>query len=116
MAEAPSADGRAAPGPAAAHRGCDSGRLVWVRDDVASIVQWAPTTGNPGAIMAAERAPAERFSLSIVGGFELSRAGRPLVLPPSVERVVAYVALHDGPATRSHIAGTLWLDAPEERA
>jgi DNA-binding SARP family transcriptional activator len=29
---------------------------------------------------------------------------------------VAYVALHRGPATRSHVAGMLWLDAPESRA
>jgi DNA-binding SARP family transcriptional activator len=55
-------------------------------------------------------------ALTMLGGFELRAAGRPVTLPPSVERVVAYVALHKGPPTRPSVAGSLWLDVPEERA
>ena len=54
--------------------------------------------------------------LTMLGGFELRSRGQRVVLPPSAERVVAYVALHVGPATRPNVAGSLWLDVPEERA
>lgn len=57
-----------------------------------------------------------RVRLTIMGGFELRQGREMIVLPPSVERVVAYVALHDGPAARMHVAGALWLDTPDERA
>lgn len=56
------------------------------------------------------------IALRMLGGFDLRSRGERIVLPPSAERVVAYVALHQGPATRSNVAGTLWLDVPEERA
>jgi DNA-binding SARP family transcriptional activator len=54
--------------------------------------------------------------LSMLGGFELRRGSMPQALPPGIERVVAYVALLGHPASRSSIAGSLWLDVPEERA
>jgi DNA-binding SARP family transcriptional activator len=54
--------------------------------------------------------------LCMLGSFDLRVRGEPFVLAPSVERVVAYVALHEGPATRPNVAGNLWLDVPEERA
>jgi DNA-binding SARP family transcriptional activator len=52
----------------------------------------------------------------MLGGFDLRWLGERVVLPPSAERVVAYVALHHGPAKRPNVAGALWLDVPEERA
>lgn len=54
--------------------------------------------------------------LSMLGGFDLRHDGQRLRLARSVERVVAYVALHGRPASRSNVAGSLWLDVPEERA
>ena len=54
--------------------------------------------------------------LTMLGGFDLRSRGERVVLPPSAERVVAYLALHQGPATRSNVAGTLWLDVSEDRA
>ena len=54
--------------------------------------------------------------LSMLGGFDLRYGGKRLRLSPSVERVVAYVALQGRPASRSNVAGSLWLDVPEERA
>jgi len=55
-------------------------------------------------------------TLTMLGHFKLLWRGQPIPLPASIERVVAYVALHHGPATRSNVAGTLWLDVPEDRA
>jgi DNA-binding SARP family transcriptional activator len=58
----------------------------------------------------------QSVALTMLGGFDLRCSGERVSLPPSAERVVAYLALHDGPATRSNVAGTLWLDVPEDRA
>ena len=59
---------------------------------------------------------AQPVRLTLVGGFEL-RIGRRLVeLAPGAERVVAYVALHSGPATRMNVAGNLWADIGEGRS
>lgn len=54
--------------------------------------------------------------LSLVGGFELSVHGRVIAMPMGVQRVVAFVALQDGPAARSYVVGNLWPDASEEHA
>jgi DNA-binding SARP family transcriptional activator len=54
--------------------------------------------------------------LGLMGGFDLAWHGRSVPIPSSAQRVVALVALHDRPMRRSHVAGILWLDAPEERA
>lgn len=54
--------------------------------------------------------------LTMLGGFDLRSRGERVVLAPSAERVVAYLALRQGPATRSNVAGTLWLDVAEDRA
>ena len=59
---------------------------------------------------------AQAVALTMLGGFSLWCRGQRVNLPPSAERVVAYLALHDGPATRPNVAGTLWLDVPEDRA
>jgi len=52
----------------------------------------------------------------MLGGFDLRLSGERIVLPPSAERVVAYLAIHRGSATRANVAGTLWIDSPEDRA
>jgi DNA-binding SARP family transcriptional activator len=57
-----------------------------------------------------------RRELRLLKGFELVVAGDPLPLPLSAQRVLAFVALHDRPVLRPHVAGSLWLDSPEERA
>jgi DNA-binding SARP family transcriptional activator len=43
-------------------------------------------------------------------------AGRRLRVPHSVERLLAYLALTERPVSRAKLAGTLWFDAPEQRA
>jgi DNA-binding SARP family transcriptional activator len=59
---------------------------------------------------------AQAVALTMIGGFDLRYSGERVTLPPTSERVVAYLALHNGPATRLNVAGTLWLDMSEERA
>jgi DNA-binding SARP family transcriptional activator len=58
----------------------------------------------------------QQIVLTMLGGFDLRSHGKRVLLPPSAERVVAYLAIHQGPATRPNVAGTLWLDVPEDRA
>ncbi|HZQ81933.1 MAG TPA: BTAD domain-containing putative transcriptional regulator [Gaiellaceae bacterium] len=54
--------------------------------------------------------------LGLLRGFEVRVGGRPVDLPISVQRVVAFLALHERPLQRLYIAGNLWLDSSEERA
>jgi DNA-binding SARP family transcriptional activator len=56
------------------------------------------------------------LDLQLLGGFELRLGGEVISLPASVERLVAYLALHDRPVHRLRVAGTLWIDASEEHA
>jgi DNA-binding SARP family transcriptional activator len=57
-----------------------------------------------------------RVRLNLLDEFELSRAGRRIDLPPSAQRVVAFVALHERPVNRLFVASKLWLESTEERA
>ena len=54
--------------------------------------------------------------LVLLDGFELRRGGRVVPVPMTVQRVLAFLALHDRPLPRSQVAGTLWLEVTEERA
>ena len=54
--------------------------------------------------------------ISMLGGFEVSRAGGVIALPLAAQRVLAFVALQERPVQRAYVAGRLWLDASERRA
>jgi DNA-binding SARP family transcriptional activator len=54
--------------------------------------------------------------LRVLESFHLDCEGQPVRLPMSAQRVLAFLALHDRPLQRSYVAGSLWLDLPEERA
>jgi DNA-binding SARP family transcriptional activator len=54
--------------------------------------------------------------LRLLNGFELVCNGLPVAIPMSAQRVAAFLALRDRPLLRSYVAGSLWLDTPEERA
>jgi DNA-binding SARP family transcriptional activator len=56
------------------------------------------------------------LSLSLLRGFELRRDGRPLRVPLSAQRVVAFLALHAHPLARVFVAGNLWSDVSDARA
>lgn len=55
-------------------------------------------------------------SLSLLNAFELSCEGQLVTLPPSAQRLLAFVALRAHPLRRAYVAGVLWTDATEERA
>ena len=65
---------------------------------------------------AAARTADGRVTLSLLDAFELRCDGELVSLPPSAQRLLALLALHDRPILRPHVAGTLWLDTPDERA
>jgi len=58
----------------------------------------------------------ESAHLSILEAFHLAYDGEPVRLPMSAQRVLVFLALHPRPLQRSYVAGSLWLDLPEERA
>jgi DNA-binding SARP family transcriptional activator len=58
----------------------------------------------------------ESVRLALLDAFELRCDDEVVSLPPSAQRLLALLALHDRPLLRPHVAGTLWLDTPEERA
>jgi DNA-binding SARP family transcriptional activator len=79
----------------------------------------AQPAGVTSASVSAPRVPtseAHAMSLSLVGAFELRIGGRNLTVPPRAQRLLAFVALHERPLLRPYVAGTLWIDASEERA
>ena len=75
------------------------------RSDIASSRDGSPRIG---------RRP--RTQLRLLGGFELACRGEPVFVPLSVQRLVAFLALHDRPLQRVYVAGKLWLDATQQRA
>lgn len=52
----------------------------------------------------------------LLDGFSLTCGGRQVSVPRSAQRLLAFLALHPHPLRRAHVAGSLWLDSPEERA
>jgi DNA-binding SARP family transcriptional activator len=69
------------------------------------------------ALLDARRPAVDRhITLSLLNAFELRCAGEPVPLPLSAQRLLAFLALHERPLLRPFVAGTLWLDTPEDRA
>lgn len=56
------------------------------------------------------------LAVSLLGGFEVLRDSHAVPIPMGGQRLLAYVALRGGALPRMHVAGTLWMDAPEARA
>lgn len=54
--------------------------------------------------------------LSVLGRFSCRSAGRPLILAPRGERLLAYLALHRTPVRRDQVYGALWDDSSDGRA
>ena len=60
--------------------------------------------------------PDPQYTVGLLGGFEFRDRGEHVSLPLSVQRLVAFLALHDRALQRVHVAGTLWIDSTEEQA
>ena len=63
-----------------------------------------------------DRPTQRRSQLRLLPGFELRRDDRPVALPQSAERLLAFLAVHDRAVLRTFVAGSLWLDATDSHA
>jgi DNA-binding SARP family transcriptional activator len=57
-----------------------------------------------------------RLRVQVLDSFAVRLDREAVSLPMSSRRVVAFLALRGHPVLRVHVAGSLWLDSPEERA
>ncbi|MDQ1713154.1 MAG: hypothetical protein QOE45_2604 [Frankiaceae bacterium] len=55
-------------------------------------------------------------ALRLLNGFSVSHDGEPIDLPSSAERLLAYLAIQDGPVRRFQASSTLWIDATDGHA
>jgi DNA-binding SARP family transcriptional activator len=54
--------------------------------------------------------------LTLLGGFGLHLCGKPALMPPGAQRLIALLALHEEALSRDYVAGVLWGDSTEARA
>jgi DNA-binding SARP family transcriptional activator len=54
--------------------------------------------------------------LALLDSFELFRDEEPVPVPLPVQRLLAFLALRDHPASRQYVACTLWIDSNDDRA
>lgn len=77
---------------------------------------WELSSSHVGAVAAQPGCAGASFALSLLRGFELRGEDRPLTVPRSAQRVVAFLGLNPGRLSRTFVAGQLWTDANEQRA
>jgi DNA-binding SARP family transcriptional activator len=58
----------------------------------------------------------EVVTLGLLQGFRLEHDGGNPVLPLGIQRLVAFLAVHNRPLLRLYVAGNLWIDSSEEHA
>ena len=59
---------------------------------------------------------AEAVTLGLLQGFRLEHDGGKPELPLGIQRLVAFLAVHNRPLLRLYVAGNLWIDSSEEHA
>lgn len=57
-----------------------------------------------------------QVQLGLLGAFSLHIEAEPVRVPMNAQRLVGFLALHEGALQRQHVAGSLWSDSSEERA
>jgi DNA-binding SARP family transcriptional activator len=55
-------------------------------------------------------------ALQLLGPFGLRIEDRVISLPPHVQRLVAFLAVHERPLHRAYVAGRLWIDKSQAQA
>jgi len=60
--------------------------------------------------------PREDVQLALLGSFSLCIDTQAVRLPMSAQRLVSFLALHDGSLLRQHVAGSLWGETTERHA
>lgn len=71
---------------------------------------------RPGQKAASSAPVSEPTRLQLLQRFELRCGGTAAVVPESVQRLLAFLALRCRPQHRATVAGVLWMDIPERRA
>src|SRR5438309_623585 len=77
---------------------------------------------TPGASTEARRRPRAAATapaslrLQLLDSFALVRGDEPVALPPSVQRLVAFVTIHNRLLVRQYVAGSLWPETTEQSA
>jgi DNA-binding SARP family transcriptional activator len=66
----------------------------------------APSTASAAPVM----------ELDLLGSFRLRRDGEPVPLAMNSQRLLSFLALHDGFLLRQHVAGSLWGDTTDRQA
>jgi DNA-binding SARP family transcriptional activator len=66
--------------------------------------------------LVAAASPARGIRLSLLCAFELECGGTSVSLPLTSQRLLAFLALNNGPLLRVYVAGVLWSDATEAHA
>lgn len=56
------------------------------------------------------------LSLNLLRGFDLRVGGEAVAVPLASQRLLAFLALKNGPLQRLYVAGTLWTDSTEGRS
>jgi len=72
-------------------------------------------TGQSGRPAGQTETPSA-LRLGLLEGFELTFRDHAVVLPLRAQRLLAFLAMHDRPLLRLHVAGVLWPDSSEQRA
>lgn len=68
-------------------------------------------------VQVVERLPSRGGAqLGLLGSFSVRIDEEPLRLPLNAQRLVGFLALHDGSLLRQHVAGSLWAETTESRA
>jgi len=82
----------------------------------AALATQAPNPGgDPAQSVRTENATGD-VKLCLLDGFQLTRSGHPLLVSPTGQRLLAFLALSERAVSRVYVAGTLWPDMPEERS
>lgn len=58
----------------------------------------------------------DEVALSLLGGFSLTRGYQRMTLAFSLQRLIAFLALHPRNLVRTYVAGNLWPDSTQARA
>jgi DNA-binding SARP family transcriptional activator len=66
--------------------------------------------------MTSAHVPPPTITMRLLDGFELLVGGDPVPVIPSSQRLLAFLALHDGTAPRQTVAAALWPKASARRA
>jgi DNA-binding SARP family transcriptional activator len=78
------------------------------RGQGSSLRQRAGSATSPGESSAVR--------LRLLGSFELDVGPQRLDVPPHIQRLLAFLALHDRPLRRAYVSGRLWLDVSQKQA